>query len=70
MLTTIKDRFAGLSSLSDGDDRPPTVAGVGEQLLIGELNISSTGGLRPCRSTSASGYAGSLSGSVRSSSIA
>jgi len=62
----IADRFAGLSSVADGRHGPPQVAGVDEQVLIAEVTIHPSGGLRRCRSTSASALAASSSGSGRS----
>jgi predicted amidohydrolase len=52
--TRISDRFAGLSSLTDGHHGPPLIAGLDEQLLISELTLHPAQGLTACRSTSAS----------------
>jgi predicted amidohydrolase len=64
--TRITDRFAGLSSLSDGRHGPPRVAGTDEQVLLAELTIHPPQGPHPCLSTSASAPVASSSGSVRS----
>jgi predicted amidohydrolase len=52
--TRISDRFAGLSSLTDGQHGPPLIAGIDEQLLISEVTLHPPQGLIACRSTSAS----------------
>jgi N-carbamoylputrescine amidase len=64
--TRITDRFAGLSSLSDGRHGPPRVAGTAEQVLLAELTIHPPLGPHPCLSTSVSAPVASSSGSVRS----
>ena len=64
--TRISDRFAGLSSLSDGRHGPSIVAGTGEQVLLAPLTIHSPRGPRSCRSTSPSASAASCSGSAPS----
>ena len=64
--TRIEDRFAGLSSVTDGRHGPPTVAGVDEQVLLSELTIHRPQGPTPCRSTSASVPAASSSAPGRS----
>jgi N-carbamoylputrescine amidase len=64
--TTIADRFAGLSSVTDGRHRPPTLAGTEEQVLIAELTIHPPPGPLSCRSTSASARAASSSAPARS----
>jgi N-carbamoylputrescine amidase len=62
--TRISDRFAGLSSLSDGHHGPSIVAGTEEQVLLAPLTVHSPRGPRPCRSTSPSAPVGSSSGSA------
>jgi N-carbamoylputrescine amidase len=52
--TRIKDRFAGLSSITDGRHGPPIVAGTDDQLLISEVTLHPAGGPIACRSTFAS----------------
>jgi N-carbamoylputrescine amidase len=52
--TRISDRFAGLSSLSDGLHGPSTVAGTEEQVLLAPLTVHPPRGSRPCHSTSPS----------------
>lgn len=64
--TIIADRFAGLSSVTDGRHGPPTIAGVEEQVVLSELTIHPAGGPLPCRSTSASARAASSSAPARS----
>ncbi len=49
--TKIRDRFAGLSSISDGFHGAPQVAGVDEQLLISSVTVHSMGVPLSCRST-------------------
>jgi N-carbamoylputrescine amidase len=62
--TRISDRFAGLSSISDGRHGSSTVAGTDEQVLLAPLTVHSSRGPRPCRSTSPSAPAVSSSGSA------
>ncbi len=64
--TRIADRFAGLSSITDGRHGPPLIAGTAEQLLVSEVTLHSVGGRPLCRSTFASVPAASSSGSARS----
>jgi predicted amidohydrolase len=64
--TIIDDRFAGLSSVTDGRHGPPSVAGVEEQVLLSELTLHPTQGPSQCRSTSASARAASSSAPARS----
>jgi N-carbamoylputrescine amidase len=64
--TRITDRFAGLSSMTDGRHGPPLVGGIEEQVLLAELTIHPAGGPISCRSTSASARAGSSSARGRS----
>jgi len=52
--TRITDRFAGLSSLSDGRHGPTISAGTDEQVLLGSLTVHPRQGLRSWRSTSRS----------------
>jgi N-carbamoylputrescine amidase len=66
--TRISDRFAGLSSLSDGLHGPSVVAGTEEQVLLAPLTVHSPRGPRPCRSTSPSAPVASSSGSAPASS--
>jgi predicted amidohydrolase len=61
--TKIADRFAGLSSLTDGVHGPPLIAGVDEQILLAEITIHPPQGPRTCRSMSASAPGASSSGS-------
>jgi predicted amidohydrolase len=61
--TRIDDRFAGLSSISDGRHGPSTLAGTDEQVLLGSLTIHPPQGPRPWRSTSNSARAASPSAS-------
>ncbi len=65
--TRITDRFAGLSSISDGRHGPPIVAGTSEQVLLAELTIHEPQGPRTWRSsTSSSAPAASSFASARS----
>jgi N-carbamoylputrescine amidase len=65
--TQIRDRFVGLSSITDGLHGPPKIAGTSDELLISEVTIhSATSGPRLCRSTSSSGLAVPFSESARS----
>ena len=64
--TIIADRFAGLSSVTDGRHAPPEIAGVDEHILISELTIHPARGPIPCRSTSASARVASSSAPARS----
>lgn len=64
--TIIADRFAGLSSVTDGRHAPPEIAGVDEQILLSELTLHPARGPNPCRSTSASALAASSSAPVHS----
>ena len=64
--TIIADRFAGLSSVTDGRHAPPEIAGVDEQILLSELTLLPARGPSPCRSTSASARAASSSAPARS----
>ena len=52
--TRITDRFAGLSSISDGRHESPTLAGIEEQLLLSDVTIHPNQGPRTWRSTSSS----------------
>ncbi len=63
--TRITDRFAGLSSISDGLHAPAVAAGVGEQVLLSTLTLHPQQGPRTWRSTSSSAPAASSSGSAR-----
>ena len=49
--TTIADRFAGLSSISDGRHGPSLVAGTADQVLIGAVTIHPAKGVHAWRST-------------------
>jgi N-carbamoylputrescine amidase len=62
----IADRFAGLSSITDGRHGTPARAGVEEQLLLSELTIHSQRGLKIWRSTYPSAPAASSSTSEHS----
>lgn len=64
----IADRFAGLSSISDGLHGEPTLAGVDEQVLLSSLTVHSHRGLKSWRSTFPSAHADSSSGSAPSGS--
>jgi N-carbamoylputrescine amidase len=64
--TRIADRFAGLSSISDGLHGATVRAGVGEQVLLSPLTLHSHRGLKTWHSTSPSVPVGSSSGSARS----
>lgn len=57
--TIIADRFAGLSSVTDGRHGPPSLAGLDEQVVISELTLHPAQGPSSCRSTSASAPAAS-----------
>jgi len=63
--TKIADRFAGLSSLSDGRHGPTIQAGTGEQVLLAPLTLHPPQGPRTWRSTSPSAPAASSSASAR-----
>ncbi|WP_422923777.1 carbon-nitrogen hydrolase family protein [Singulisphaera sp. PoT] len=54
MTDRIADRFAGRSSICDGCDQPPVLAGSEPCLLLSEITTSHTRGIRPCRITSPS----------------
>ncbi len=60
----IADRFAGLSSVSDGRHGPSTVAGTTEEVLLAPLTLHPSRGHRPWRSTSRSATAVSSSASA------
>jgi predicted amidohydrolase len=62
----IDDRFAGRSSICDGQRAPPVIAGLEMQLVLSEVTVHNPRGLRPCRSMSPSVRAASFSGSERS----
>ena len=64
--TIIADRFAGLSSVTDGRHGPPLVGGSDEQVIVSELTIHPAPGPISCRSISASARAGSSSAPGRS----
>jgi N-carbamoylputrescine amidase len=64
--TIIEDRFAGLSSVTDGRHGPPSIAGLDEQVIVSELTIHPPQGPSPCRSTFASALAASSSAPARS----
>ncbi len=49
--TRISDRFAGLSSISDGRHGPPIVAGTGEEVLLSEITLHDPKGPRAWRSS-------------------
>jgi predicted amidohydrolase len=50
----IDDRFAGLSSISDGLHAPPVIAGVDPQLVLSVVTVHNLRGPGSCRSTSVS----------------
>lgn len=62
--TRISDRFAGLSSISDGKHGPSTLAGSGEEVLLADLTLHPNRGHRPWRSMSPSAIAASSSASA------
>jgi N-carbamoylputrescine amidase len=63
--TRIADRFAGLSSISDGRHGATVRAGVEEQVLLSSVTLHShRGGLKSWRSTYPSVHAASSSGSA------
>ena len=62
----IADRFAGRSSIRDGRDRAPVLAGTEPQLLLSEVTLSQPRGTRPCRITLPSVAEATSSGSARS----
>ena len=64
--TRITDRFAGLSSITDGRHEAPVVAGRDEQVLLSDLTIHPSQGPRTWRSTSSSAPAASSSVLARS----
>ncbi|WP_406699895.1 carbon-nitrogen hydrolase family protein [Singulisphaera sp. Ch08] len=64
----ITDRFAGLSSISDGLHGATVLAGVEEQVLLSSLTVHSHRGLKSWRSTSPSARVVSSSGSELSGS--
>ncbi|WP_422929980.1 carbon-nitrogen hydrolase family protein [Singulisphaera sp. PoT] len=57
LTTKIADRFAGLSSISDGRHGPMMIAGVEEEVLISSITIHPQRGLKTWRSTSPSASA-------------
>jgi N-carbamoylputrescine amidase len=59
--TRITDRFAGLSSISDGLHDGPTIAGTSEEVLLSTLTLHPPQGPRTWRSTSNSALAASSS---------
>ncbi|SIN82304.1 N-carbamoylputrescine amidase [Singulisphaera sp. GP187] len=65
----IADRFAGLSSISDGLHGATVLAGVEEQVLLSPLTVHSHRGLKSWRSTSHSARVDSSSGSELSGSV-
>jgi predicted amidohydrolase len=64
--TRITDRFAGLSSISDGLHDAPIIAGVQDEVLLAPLTIHSSQGPRTWRSTSSSAPEASFSELARS----
>ena len=62
----ITDRFAGLSSISDGLHAEPILAGVDEQILLSDLTIHPPQGPRTWHSTSSSARVVSSSEPARS----
>ncbi|WP_435006260.1 carbon-nitrogen hydrolase family protein [Tundrisphaera lichenicola] len=62
--TRIKDRFAGLSSISDGRHGPSILASTEEQVLLAPLTLHSSRGPRTWRSMSPSVPAASSSASA------
>ncbi len=60
------DRFAGHSSICDGRDTLPVIAGVEAQLVLSEVTVHNPRGQRSCRSMSQSVPAASSSGSEQS----
>jgi N-carbamoylputrescine amidase len=48
----IDDRFAGLSSICDGQHAPPVNAGADAQLVLSDITVHNFRGPRSCRSTS------------------
>jgi N-carbamoylputrescine amidase len=55
--TTIPDRFAGRSSISDGRQSAPVIAGMEERLVIGPITIASTRRSKTWHFTSNSAFA-------------
>jgi predicted amidohydrolase len=64
--TTITDRFAGLSSICDGQHGPPVLAGVDEQVLLSSVTVHPHQGLKSWRSTFHSASVASSSRSAHS----
>ena len=62
----IADRFAGRSSICDGRDTAPVLAGTGPHLLLSEITLPHARGPRPCRITSPSVAEATSSGPARS----
>jgi N-carbamoylputrescine amidase len=62
----IDDRFAGRSSICDGRETAPIIAGVSPQLVLSEVTVRQPRGPRSCRSMSPSVSAASSSRPERS----
>jgi N-carbamoylputrescine amidase len=50
VMEKIKDRFAGLSSVCDGNHGGPVRAGVDEQVVVSSITIHSPRGPKSCHS--------------------
>jgi N-carbamoylputrescine amidase len=48
----VADRFAGQTSICDGRNAPPVIAGVEPRLVLSSITVPNPRGPRPCRSTS------------------
>ncbi|WZO99521.1 carbon-nitrogen hydrolase family protein [Isosphaeraceae bacterium EP7] len=48
MMTRLNDAFAGRSALADGPGGSRRVAGINEEMILGDLTIRSERGQRPC----------------------
>lgn len=60
----IEDRFAGRSSICDGPDAPPVIAGVGAQLILSQVTIPDPRRTLSCDSMSPSAPVASSSASA------
>lgn len=69
VMEKIKDRFAGLSSVCDGNHGAAVRAGTDEQVVISSVTIHPPRGPKSCHSMYPSGREARSSGSVRSGSV-
>jgi predicted amidohydrolase len=69
IMENIPDRFAGLSSISDGLHGSTVRAGVEDEVIVSNITIHSPKGPKSCHSMFPSAHADTFSGSVPSSSV-